>query len=83
LGNFGRVDEAYQLMEDPKFQPYLDTNDLFRPDFAKVRADPRFMRIAARAGLVRYWRQTGYWPDFCASEQLRYDCKTEATKYRS
>jgi hypothetical protein len=83
LGNFGRVDEAYQLMEDPKFQPYLDTNDLFRPDFAKVRADSRFMRIAARAGLVRYWRQTGYWPDFCASEQLRYDCKTEAAKYRS
>lgn len=82
LADFGRVDQAYQLMEDPKFQPFIEMDALFRPDFASVRADPRFMQIAARLGLVRYWRQTGYWPDFCTSEQLRYDCKTEAAKYR-
>jgi tetratricopeptide (TPR) repeat protein len=81
LGNFGRVDEAYQLLEDPAFQPFIDREALFRPDFAAVRADPRFMRAAARLGLVRYWRQTGFWPDFCTSEQLRYDCKAEAAKY--
>src|SRR5207249_2116034 len=23
LGNFGRVDEAYQLLEDPAFQPFI------------------------------------------------------------
>jgi len=80
LANFGRVDQAYQLMEDPTFQPSIERGALFRPDFAGIRADPRFMRIAARLGLVRYWRQTGYWPDFCASEQLKYDCKTEAAK---
>ena len=39
------------------------------------------MQVAARLGLVRYWRQTGYWPDFCTTERLRYDCKTEAAKY--
>ena len=82
LGNFGRVEETYKLLEDPEFQPFVGTGILFRPDFAKVRADPRFMQVAARLGLVRYWRQTGYWPDFCTSEQLRYDCKTEAAKYR-
>src|SRR5690348_2488124 len=81
LGNFGRVEQAYQLMEDPKFQPSIERAGLFRPDFAKIRADPRFMQIAARLGLVRYWRQTGYWPDFCTTEQLKYDCKTEAAKY--
>ena len=81
LGNFGRVDEAYRLLEDPAFQPFIERDALFRPDFAAVRADPRFMQIAARLGLVRYWRQTGYWPDFCTSEQLRYDCKAEAAKY--
>jgi hypothetical protein len=80
LANFGWVDQAYQLMEDPTFQPSIERGALFRPDFAGIRADPRFMRIAARLGLVRYWRQTGYWPDFCASEQLKYDCKTEAAK---
>ncbi|MGN6850321.1 MAG: TIR domain-containing protein [Sphingomicrobium sp.] len=82
LGNFGRVDEVYRLLEDPSFQPFVQRAVLFRPDFAGVRADPRFMQIAARLGLVRYWRQTGYWPDFCTNERLRYDCKTEAAKYR-
>jgi hypothetical protein len=81
LGNFGRVEEVYQLLEDPAFQPFVDKDALFRPDFAVVRADPRFMQIAARLGLVRYWTQTGYWADFCRSEQLRYDCKAEAAKY--
>ena len=81
LGNFGRVDETYQLLENPAFQPFIERDALFRPDFAALRADPRFMRAAARLGLVRYWRQTGFWPDFCTSEQLRYDCKAEAAKY--
>jgi hypothetical protein len=83
LGNFGRVDEAYRLLEDPAFQPFVETSGLFRPDFAGIRADPRFMGVAAKLGLVRYWRQTGYWPDFCSSEKLPYDCKAEAAKYPS
>ena len=82
LGNFGRVDAVYQLLKDPHFQPVVETSVLFRPDFAAVRADPRFMQVAARLGLVRYWRQSGYWPDFCSTERLKYDCKTEAAKYR-
>jgi tetratricopeptide (TPR) repeat protein len=83
LGNFGRVEDVYRLLEQPGFQPFVDRDTLFRPDFATVRADPRFMGVAARLGLVRYWRETGYWPDFCSKEQLRYDCKTEAGKYRN
>lgn len=82
LGNFGRVDDVYRLLEDPTFQPFAEKDALFRPDFAAVRSDPRFMQVAARLGLVRYWQETGYWPDFCTSEQLRYDCKSEAAKYR-
>ena len=39
------------------------------------------MSVAARAGLVRYWRKSGNWPDFCSSEQLKYDCRAEAAKY--
>lgn len=82
LGNFKRVDQIYQLLDDPQFQPFIEKDALFRPDFAAVREDPRFMQIAARLGLARYWRQTGYWPDFCRSAQLLYNCKTEAAKYR-
>lgn len=80
-GTFGRVDQAYQLLQDPRFQPAVATEILFRPDFAAFRADPRFMQVAARLGLVRYWRKSGYWPDFCTTEQLKYDCKKEAAKY--
>jgi tetratricopeptide (TPR) repeat protein len=82
LGTFGKFDEAWQLLNDPKFQPFLETSILFRPEFAALRADPRFMGVAARAGLVRYWRDSGNWPDFCSSEKLKYDCKTEMAKYR-
>jgi len=76
LGSFGRVDDVYRMLDDPGFQPFVDRGLLFRPDFAAVRADPRFMPVAARLGLVRYWRQTGFWPDFCTREPLHYDCKT-------
>jgi tetratricopeptide (TPR) repeat protein len=81
LGTFGRVEEIYQLLSDPKFLSFIEPNLLFRPEFAGVRADPRFMPVAARLGLVRYWRGSGNWPDFCSGEQLRYDCKAEAAKY--
>jgi tetratricopeptide (TPR) repeat protein len=81
FGLFKKFDEVYQLLSDPKLQPFLDPSLLFRPEFAPVRADPRFMGFEARAGLVRYWRESGNWPDFCSSEQLKYDCKKEAAKY--
>jgi tetratricopeptide (TPR) repeat protein len=83
LGLFGKFYDVYQLLADSNLQPFVDASLLFRPEFAPVRADPRFMSVAARAGLVRYWRESGNWPDFCSSEQLKYDCKTEAAKYRN
>jgi tetratricopeptide (TPR) repeat protein len=81
LGNFGRVDQVYQMLEEPAAQASVEKGLLFRPDFAGVRSDRRFMQVAARLGLVRYWNQTGFWPDFCKGEQLPYDCKAEAAKY--
>jgi hypothetical protein len=81
LGTFGRVDQAYELLADRRFQHSVDTGILFRPDFAALRADPRFMQVAGRLGLVRYWRESGYWPDFCTREHLKYDCRKEAAKY--
>ena len=80
-GNLGRVDEVYKLLADPAFRPFVARDALFRPDFQAVRADPRFMSVAAKLGLIRYWRQSGSWPDFCTSDKLPYDCKREAAKY--
>jgi hypothetical protein len=53
---------------------------LFSPDTAPLRRDPRFMRTAAKLGLVDYWRSSGHWPDFCSQPGMPYDCKAEAAK---
>jgi tetratricopeptide (TPR) repeat protein len=53
---------------------------LFLPATASMRADPRFMPLSRKLGLVEYWRATGNWPDFCAEPGLPYDCKSEAAK---
>jgi DNA-binding winged helix-turn-helix (wHTH) protein/TolB-like protein len=41
---------------------------LFRSDTQAVRADPRFIPIVERLGLLDHWRSTGKWPDFCTTE---------------
>lgn len=76
LAMFGRTDEIFTLLSDKSVHGLP-----FGPEFAPVRKDPRFMKLAADLGLVRYWRTSGKWPDFCSNEQLDYDCKTEAAKY--
>jgi tetratricopeptide (TPR) repeat protein len=81
LGTFGKMDEALRLATDPKWSPLIVPQAFFRPEFEKLRDDPRFMAIAAQHGLVRYWKSSGHWPDFCQDSDLPYDCKTEAAKY--
>jgi hypothetical protein len=56
------------------------TGVFFRVNMREFRNDPRFMPLAARYGLVRYWKKTGRWPDFCLEADLPYDCKAEAAK---
>jgi tetratricopeptide (TPR) repeat protein len=85
LATFGRVDEVFEALKDDVATDSIggNTDILFRPYFAKVRADPRFMWLAKRVGLVDVWQQTGVWPDFCAEPDLPYDCRAEAAKLRS
>lgn len=51
---------------------------LFTPPAAAMRKDPRFMPLAARLGLVDYWRTTHHWPDFCQAPDRPYDCGAAA-----
>ena len=85
LGTFGRVDEAFQVTANPVSLDSLEagTAILFRPHMHSLMADPRFIDLAAKLGLLAYWRQSGVWPDFCGDPELPYDCKKEATKYPS
>lgn len=77
-----RVDEAYAYadrMPAPSInEDVIET--LFSGANEALRADPRFMTLAARLGLVAIWRQTGQWPDFCGEPTLAYDCRIEADR---
>jgi hypothetical protein len=54
--------------------------DRFSHLFRALRRDRRFMALAARMGLVDYWRTSGHWPDFRAEPGLPYDCKAAAAR---
>ena len=82
LGTFNRVEEAYDAVKD---EVALDsimggTEALFRSHMRPLRADRRFIALAAKLGLLAYWERTGIWPDFCRDPQLPYDCRAEAAK---
>ena len=80
----GRVDDAYASISEMRPHllnaPYVDNPSyLFRPFAAKFRADPRFMPLAAKLGLVAVWKATK-WPDFCTASDAPYDCRAVAEK---
>jgi tetratricopeptide (TPR) repeat protein len=79
LAAFGRVDEAYRVLDDPKSIAYFQsggTEILFRPDMRSVRLSPRFISFAARLNLLEFWKASGEWPDFCDDTGLTYDCQS-------
>lgn len=88
LSMLGDIDGAFAQAErlytaERLRQPYdyfSGANVFFAPATRPLRLDPRFMRLAAKIGLVDYWRSTGHWPDFCAEPGLPYDCRVEAAR---
>jgi TolB-like protein/Tfp pilus assembly protein PilF len=58
----------------------LDMAILFHPATRMMRRDPRFIVLAAKVGLVDYWRKSGKWPDFCHEPGLPYDCRAEGPR---
>ena len=45
-----------------------------------MRRDSRFMPLAAKLGLVDFWKRTNHWPDFCEAKDRPYDCRAVAAK---
>lgn len=81
LAEFDRHEELINfLLTTDSRVPYTTTWVIFRPSFHALHRDRRFMAITHRFGLTDFWRQTGKWPDFCASPDLPYDCKSEVGK---
>ena len=91
LAELDFVDESFALLDRARLGPSggpkdaLGTNAyrthlLFPAAYTKLRADPRFVKLCARLGLVEYWLTTQKWPD-CADE-VPYDFRAECEKYR-
>jgi DNA-binding winged helix-turn-helix (wHTH) protein/tetratricopeptide (TPR) repeat protein len=77
LGAFHREEELFPILLNWQYPDQVDqiTDVLVRPALRNFRHDPRFMRVAARLGLLQYWQSSGNWPDFCFDSDLPYDCK--------
>jgi TolB-like protein/Flp pilus assembly protein TadD len=91
MAELGFVEEAFALLErcrlDPSGGPSdrlgttaYRTHNLFSAAHGRLRADPRFVKLCARLGLVEYWLATQKWPD-CA-DTVPYDFRAECEKYR-
>ena len=76
LAREGDVDGAFAAVEGGARGGFLP---FCYPEMQSVRADPRFWDLVRDAGLIRYWRQSGKWPDFCAEPGLPADCRALAT----
>jgi len=71
-GMFPDTRAATSALEDEQWlrrgKPSFDTFILYRAELAPMRADPRFIELAERTGLLDYWR--GHSPDFCEKERV-------------
>jgi tetratricopeptide (TPR) repeat protein len=90
-GQFGSIDEAYEIAEKADFGPVGDAGDrlgtafdrgaaLFFQPYSAVRRDRRFVKLCARLGLVEFWMKTGLWPDCVEEVAPYYDFKAECEK---
>lgn len=78
---FGYVDIAFELLHEKAHQfRYHQTRSFFFPEMQALRADTRFMDLAQKYDLVKYWLETDQWPDFCKTETIPYDCKEAARR---
>lgn len=87
----GFANEACDILDSAKLGPSGGPSDtlgvnayrshmVFPAAYPELRANPRFVKLCARLGLVEYWLATGSWPD-CADE-VPYDFRAECEKYR-
>ncbi|HUG46154.1 MAG TPA: TIR domain-containing protein [Sphingomicrobium sp.] len=83
LAKFGHTDEIIRRLGELDPDDFIAVmregpNYVYEPDFAAVRADPRFIPLMASWGVPQYWLKTNKWPDFCNEQRLPYDCRRAA-----
>ena len=87
----GNADEVFDILEAASYaslfvpqglMPFgeLGLNALFKPRFAAMRRDKRFVGLCAHLGLCAFWAESGEWPDCVAEVAPFYDLKVEAMR---
>jgi hypothetical protein len=64
------LEAANSTLNKRRFESWV----LFAPVTRNLRQNPGFVDLAARMGLIEYWRETGKRPDFCTSPPTRSEC---------
>jgi DNA-binding winged helix-turn-helix (wHTH) protein/TolB-like protein len=78
------VDAAFQVAAQAAPDDKLfSAEPFFRSNATAVRADPRFLPLMAKIGVLAFWRSTGKWADFCEAADRPYDCRAMAAKLSS
>jgi DNA-binding winged helix-turn-helix (wHTH) protein/TolB-like protein len=77
LAALGETSQAIEAANSGLDRQRLESWILFTPVTRNMRQDPRFVGLAARLGLIKYWRETGKWPDFCTGSAARSECSPQ------
>jgi TolB-like protein/tetratricopeptide (TPR) repeat protein len=67
------IEVANAILDHQKLEPWF----LFTPVTQNLWRDAGSVPLAARLGLIKYWRETGERPDFCAGAAARTECSMQ------
>jgi hypothetical protein len=77
LAALGETRQAIEAANSALDHQPLQAWFLFAPVTRNLRQDPGFVPLAARMGLIKYWRETGKRPDFCTDRTSRSECSPQ------
>ena len=77
LAGLGETKQALEAANSALDHQQLEPWFLFTPVTRSLRQDPGFVGLAARMGLIKYWRETGKRPDFCTDRATREECSPQ------
>jgi tetratricopeptide (TPR) repeat protein len=77
LAGLGETRQAIEVANLALDHQQLEPRFLFTPVTRNLRQDPGFVQLAARMGLIKYWRETGKRPDFCMDQATRSECSSQ------
>jgi hypothetical protein len=77
LAALGETRQAMEAANSTLNQQRFESWVLFAPVTRNLRQDPGFVSLAARLGLIQYWRKTGKRPDFCTNPASQSECSPQ------